>query len=307
MSVICVGDIRADISAHLRKGKTVVETDLGGTGANVALLIAKYGLPVTMLGTVSSGPEGRFLLDRLKESGVDTSKVLITENGCFNTLLVTKDGQEVLSYPWMLPGTRYDDIGDIGFGLIHPGKGDIVHATGAFIENDAEGNGKLISFLERSKENGAEISFDINARELFFGSAEPRLDVLRRCAELADLLTGSRHEFALLWGTEDPEQCLSDCFGEKELIVVRNEADPIFVKHGSRVCVIPVLPVDVRNPMGAGDSFDAALIYAISVNADAETCVRFASWAAGYAISRETARQIPAPDDIKAFMKGSAL
>ena len=151
MSVICIGDIRADISAHRREGRTIVQTDVGGTGANVALLIAKYGLPVTMLGTVSSGPDGRFLLGQLQDNGVDTSRIRITENGCFNTLLVTEDGREFLSHPWVIPGVRYDQIGDIGFDLADPEPGDIVHTTGAFIENDPAGSRALIEFLCRSK------------------------------------------------------------------------------------------------------------------------------------------------------------
>ncbi len=261
MSVICIGDIRADISAHRREGRTVVETDVGGTGANVALLIAKYGLPVLMLGTVSSGADGRFLLGQLQKNGVDTSRIRITENGCFNTLLVTEDGKEFLSHPWMIPGVRYDQIGDIGFDLADPGTGDIVHTTGAFIENDPAGSRALIEFLRRSKENGAVISFDINARDLFFGRSEARLDVLRRCADLADLLTGSKQEFALLW-EEDARTCLGHRFAGKFLTVIRNEAGPILIRCGDEILEIPVDPVRVRNPMGAGDAFDAALLYA---------------------------------------------
>ena len=53
--------------------------------------------------------------------------------------------------------------------------------------------------------------------------------------------------------------------------------------------------------MGAGDTFDAALIYAFSLGRSPAECVRFANYSAGYAISRERARQIPTPKMISEY------
>ena len=211
MAVYCIGDIRADITADIRGGGFAdVVTDLGGTGANVAMLIAKFGLHTVMLGTVADDPTGRFLLGQLRDSDVDTSCIRVTEAGFFPTLVITENGTVTGAAPWILPDTRYDTIGDIDYSCAAPAAGDIVHTTGACIESDPGASDALLTFLEKAKKSGALISFDINSREHYFGASPERISILETIASMSDILTGSYDEFRLLAGDRTFTDAFSD-------------------------------------------------------------------------------------------------
>ena len=300
MSVYCIGDIRADITADIVDcGPPVVTTDLGGTGGNVALMLAKYGLDVKIVSTVADDNVGRHLLKGYSAAGVDMSYVRITENGFFNTLLTTRHGEELCSAIWTLPGVQYDGVRDIDFSRVPVKPSDIVHTTGACMENDTEGNRMLVDFLRSSKENGALISFDINARERFFGTAPDRIAALKECADLADILTGSKTEFGLIGRGDE-----ADVSGGK-IILIRNQSDPVTLLCDRGKFLVPTYPVSVVNPMGAGDSFDAGFIFSYLQGLDPLTCAKFANYCAAYAISQPVARQVPDADKIKSFLNGS--
>lgn len=297
MSVYCIGDIRADITMDATgSGAPAVTTDLGGTGGNVALLLAKYGLDVKLVGTVAGDNVGRYLLNGYRSYGVDMEYVRVTENGFFNTLLTTKDGEEIGSAIWLLPGVTYDGIRDIDFSRVSPGKGDIVHTTGACMENDLQGNRMLADFLTAAKKAGAVVSFDINAREQFFGTAPDRIEVLRACAGIADIVTGSKTEFDLIGG-------YTGIAAPGKIALIRNQADPVLLICDGGEYSIPTYPVTVVNPMEAGDSFDAGFLYAYLGGHDLQECAGFANYCAAYAISQPKARQIPDSESIKSFFK----
>ena len=297
MSVYCIGDIRADITMDVTgSGAPVVTTDLGGTGGNVALLLAKYGLDVKLVGTVAGDNVGRYLLSGYLACGVDMEYVRVTENGFFNTLLTTKNGEEIGSAIWLLPGVTYDGIRDIDFSRLSVGVGDIVHTTGACMENDLQGNRMLADFLTAAKKAGAVVSFDINAREQFFGTAPDRIEVLRACAGIADIVTGSKTEFDLIGG-------YTGIAAPGKIALIRNQADPVLLICDGGEYSIPTYPVTVVNPMGAGDSFDAGFLYAYLGGHDLQECAGFANYCAAYAISQPKARQIPDSESIKSFFK----
>lgn len=85
MQIINFGSLNIDrsyIVPHLvREGETLSSVDMevtsGGKGLNQSIALARAGLPVFHAGKV--GADGRFLLDQLRESGVDVSLVTLSE------------------------------------------------------------------------------------------------------------------------------------------------------------------------------------------------------------------------------------
>lgn len=86
MRILNFGSLNIDRSyvvPHLvQEGETLSSVDMevtsGGKGLNQSIALARAGLPVFHAGKV--GADGRFLLDQLKESGVDVSLVTLSED-----------------------------------------------------------------------------------------------------------------------------------------------------------------------------------------------------------------------------------
>lgn len=83
--VLCSGSIIYDTLVHPAEhapwGTTTfvdtIEPHPGGNGSNTSLALAKLSTPVRLMGAVGNDDHGRFLLDALGRSGVDTSAVQV--------------------------------------------------------------------------------------------------------------------------------------------------------------------------------------------------------------------------------------
>lgn len=72
------------VSSIVRPGETLSSTRFerrgGGKGANQAVAVAQAGAPVVLVGTV--GSDGDWLIRALTQYGVDTSKIISTNEVC---------------------------------------------------------------------------------------------------------------------------------------------------------------------------------------------------------------------------------
>ena len=74
----------------------------GGKGANQAVAISRQGVDVTMLGKVGTDDNGLYLLKKLNDSGVDTSRIIIDDSSKTGlaVIMVDDNGQNmILVYP----------------------------------------------------------------------------------------------------------------------------------------------------------------------------------------------------------------
>ena len=219
-----------------------------------------------------------------------------------NNILLALDGGNLLGYSIMeIPNTRFDTLGDIDFDAVSPASGDYVHTSSGFIENYPTENRKLINFLRKAKDNGAVISFDLNLRINEFGDAPDRMNDIREIVMLSDIVFGAFDEFESLSGLKIENAV--ELYSKGRLVIARNESDPIMFAKDSIKGTVKVEPVHVINPSGAGDTFDAAFIYAIERNDDLITCISFASYIAGYMISHEEKRAVPDKDTVRKLLE----
>ncbi|WP_436492981.1 ribokinase [Actinokineospora sp. HUAS TT18] len=83
MSVVVLGSANADLVVEVARrpaaGETVLGSDTrimpGGKGANTAVAAARAGAEVALVAAVGTDDYGTFLLDALREAGVDTTGV----------------------------------------------------------------------------------------------------------------------------------------------------------------------------------------------------------------------------------------
>src|SRR5699024_9261144 len=109
--VVVLGSINVDfttqVNAFPKAGETVrgehFKVTAGGKGANQAVACAKMGTEVAMIGKVGEDDYGTFLMDQLKNVGVDTSHVL--KQGISGRTFINVDatGENTITY---VPGAN---------------------------------------------------------------------------------------------------------------------------------------------------------------------------------------------------------
>jgi len=257
MMLVC-GEALLDVFAagETRTGMTL-DAHVGGSPLNVAVGLARLGQPVGFFSAISSGFAGQRLMRALGAEGVDLGSV-VSLDAPTTLSLIGLDAQGVPSYAFYGDGCadRLLGIADLArvpahLWAIHVGS----YAT--VVEPVAS---TLRALVDQRRAHTL-IAYDPNIRL----NVEP--DIARWRAHLAwmlprtDLLKVSDEDLALL----APGQSLDDfaaqalAAGAGWVVVTRGALGAIGWSRQGRAASDPV-PVTVADTVGAGDTFQAALL-----------------------------------------------
>jgi fructokinase len=260
MLVSC-GDALIDfVPARTAEGREAVMPAVGGSCLNVAIGMARLGAPTGFVGGISTDLFGRMIADHAAASNVELG------------LATRSDHQTTLAFVRIVAGEShyafYDAEtaarnwtyrrGAIAFGsveAVHVGSTTLVSDTGA-AETTA-----LIADARPS----STISFDPNCRP---NLVKDRPGYLARMAEFAgsaDLIKMSDVDFAYLYGEEPYAERAAALLGRGASLVVitRGNQGAVAWHAGAGQIEVAAPKVEVADTIGAGDSFQAALLFAL--------------------------------------------
>ena len=261
MLMIC-GEALLDVfqGEPTRTGMTL-DANVGGSPFNLAVGLARLGQPAAFFSAVSTGFAGERLMRALTDEGVDTRAVV--RNDAPTTLsLIGLDAHGVPSYAFYGEGcadrlVHADDVARVPteVALVNVG------SYASVVEPVATAQRALIARERARGEAGALIAFDPNIRL----NVEPDLarwrDQLDWMLPRTDLLKISDEDLALLRPGESVAAFAAHALaaGVRLVVVTRGAQGAVGTTAQVRVAVDPV-PVQVVDTVGAGDTFQAALI-----------------------------------------------
>jgi 2-dehydro-3-deoxygluconokinase len=234
----------------------------GGAEGNVAVGLARSGVPVSWLGRVGADPFGRRVVRDLRGAGVD---VRVIEDQA-PTGMILKDAP--------LPGrtrVRYLRSGSAGSRLA-PGDlelldiagADLLHVTGitpALSDSAAE---TVLVAISNARQAGVAVSFDVNYRSALW-SPERAIARLSQIVRLADVVFAGLEEARMLAGTASASDLDAAAaiqqMGPSEVVVTLG-SDGAMSRIGEAIYRHPAVPVDAVDTVGAGDAFVAAYLAA---------------------------------------------
>lgn len=271
VALTVVGAINVDLTARVQRapdpGETVADGVLqrgpGGKGANQAVAAARLGAAVRLVGAVGDDLDGRGVREQLASIGVDASTVQ-TSDAATGTALIVVDAT---------------------------GENSIVVCAGANAAIDAdalriEPGSAVLAQLEVSD---AVISAAAEAAGFFALNAAPARPLPEGVLERADLVIVNETEYAQLPEVHDaPLLC----------VTLGAEGARLY-RHGELVASAPGVSTTVRNTVGAGDAFCAALVVGL-LRGDAPSDALSRACAVGSAAVADDASQ-PALEHLDAY------
>ena len=260
-----VGAINLDLVATVHRapgrGETVADGDLqrqpGGKGANQAAAASRLGASVAMIGAVGTDDTGDYLLASLHDAGVDTALVQRQE-GVSGTALIVVDRSGENSI--VVCGEANNRI-DAGRVRVHPGS-----ALLAQLEID-----QRVTATAAAQTSGF---VAVNASPV----VEIDADLLRR----ADLVIVNEHEYDQLPSVRDA----------RLIAVTLGAAGARLLERGRTVATATSPRVDVRNTVGAGDAFAAAITVALMRGEGHEGALRRACAVGAAAVQDERSQPL---------------
>jgi fructokinase len=322
-SILCFGEALIDMHGEGSDGHGFAQRFLpfaGGAPANVAVALAKLGCHARFAGMLGQDRFGDFLLQSLRQAGVDTADV--TRTGEANTALafVTLDAHGERSFSFYRPPSA-----DLLFRAEHF-RQEAFDNTAIFhiCSNSLTDPGlaaATLAGMRRARDAGTLVSFDLNLRPaLWPHGSEPHSQVWPALLQ-ADVVKLSAEEFD--WLATDGEQALLDRLwsGSTRLVVVTDGPRTLRWYHPDAEGELPCYNVPMVDSTGAGDAFVGGMLRQLAEqnitrdNIDAwvatlprlHAALRYASASGAVAVTRHGSfAAMPNTTDVEQFMETHA-
>lgn len=278
--VLCAGILVADLVipplAELpAPGELTASDDFllapGGCAANVAISLAKLGIPSAVSGRVGADFFGDFLQGELHAFGVDTSGLRRSpDRGTSKTVVLPVAGQDrrfVHSF-----GANADfTVQDVDRSLL--ALCDVFYLGGHLVLPSVSAP-ELAQLCAEARAGGARTVLDVVVP---LGAAVS-LDSVREILPHVDVFVPNEDEARALTGEPDPRRQAARLLeaGAGTVIVTRGVEGAV-LRSRDELLEVPAPRVASIEQSGAGDAFSAGLITGLLAGWDAERRVRFAS------------------------------
>ncbi len=249
--ITSVGEVLVDMIAAEEGSLTGVklfEKHPGGAPANVAVGLARLGVPVSLVSKVGRDPFGDFLVERLRKEGVDVRHVLA--DGFKHTGVVFVQLKGAKPEFMLYDGVAYFNIRTEELARVP--SSDLVH-FGTVLFAREPSRSAVFSFLKRVREEGAILSYDVNLRRGLWREEGDMLRDVERAIRMADVIKVGDEEMKYL------EQHGVNVISARLVAITMGERG-CEIHHGGECVNIPAYPVNPVDTTGAGDAFMAALL-----------------------------------------------
>ena len=223
---------------------------------------ARLGHSTGIISGVGNDDFGKNILDRLKEVGVDVSRVIVSDAASTGAAFVTyfADGERKFIFhinntPAVMAKAPEDTKGleDCRF----------FHIMGCSLMASVPFGQEILKTMRMMKGLGAKISFDPNVRLEMLRDPKA-MDVVKEVYLNCSVFMPGRSEIRMITGEEDIDRALRKAFDDNpglELIVLKSgsEGSRIYDRNGLAE-TMGVYKVQQLDATGAGDSYDAAFI-----------------------------------------------
>lgn len=288
--VVCVGDALVDVltfvSALPARGGAAWSPppvrSPGGTAANVAAGLAALGVEVAYIGVLGNDDNGRYLLDDLRDRGVDISAVIMLDDsptGVAIAMIEPNGERTFIAAALQSSYTRLTTEHTAALDRLNPG---VIYISGVQLR-DEPARSTLVS-LARSWNGRATLYFDTNMPQLGPDPDPNCFEAIRIIAMLSNYVVTSQEDRQALGLKPGGRQRYVIKLGEQGASLI-DEAGEISRVAGHRVTVVDLI--------GAGDAFNAAFIAARYNGMVDEGALRFANAAAALSVTRPGGRAMP--------------
>ena len=256
--VTCMGEILIDFLPITEGGRTVgFRMYPGGSPFNVAVGVARLGVPVAFASKVSSDLFGRFLGDYLRSEGIDARFALPSDALSTLAFVAMEDNEPAYAFysegaadtlltPNEIPAALFEETAILHFGSISLLRGTTPDA--------------ILATAERLK-GQALLSFDPNVRPGLVRDETAYRALLDRLFALADLVKISAADLSWLLPDHSLHEAITDLASRgPALVVVTQGSKGVLARRGSEEWNVPAFAIEMVDTVGAGDSFSAGLL-----------------------------------------------
>lgn len=234
----------------------------GGSVFNGIISLGRLGQNVSMITETGNDKVGLQIKEFMVDNGVNTDYVCMYEDGRTAISLAYLNERNDAEY------TFYKDYPKARLDVEWPeiNKDDIIMIGSYFVLNPVLRD-KVKQFLDYAKKREAIIYYDINFRASHKNEAIKLYPTILENFEYADIVRGSTEDFSNMFEISDPQEAYDNKVSYHCKTMLCTDADGdirlITPKYNIKY---PVKKIDTVSTIGAGDNFNAGIVYALMNN-----------------------------------------
>jgi sugar/nucleoside kinase (ribokinase family) len=237
---------------------------LGSSSAIVAHNLAALGSRVGFQSRIGDDPLGQIALERLRESGVDVSRVRSVSGSTTTglTVILHHDAwRNILTYSGTIAELAWDDLD-----LDYLADSRHFHFSSYYLQRGLRP--RVSELFKRLKSKGLTISLDTN------DDPDDRWEGdLHELLRHVDIFMPNEREACKAAGEDDLEVAIKKLSELIPLVVVKLGRKGAMAQRGAERMVSPPQEVTAVDTVGAGDSFDAGFLHEYVRGSDLEKCL----------------------------------
>jgi fructokinase len=254
--IFTIGETVMDIIFQNNRATTSTP---GGSMLNSAISLSRLGCKTTFISEAGNDFCGQIIKQFLQENEIDTTFFFLSETGKTIISMAFLDEQKESHYDFyrtLEPLEIQEKIPEftVNDWLLF----------GSFYSISETKRKRIISLLTSIKQKGGKIFYDPNIRTSHCPLSENEMHWVLENISFADIVRGSNEDFRNLFGSDDTE-CIYQqvsAHGCHNLFITKGSQGSVYKGEGISVTV-PALPITPVSLIGAGDTFNAGLIFNI--------------------------------------------
>jgi 5-dehydro-2-deoxygluconokinase len=308
LEVLTMGRIGVDVYP-LQTGVSLREVQtfgkyLGGTATNVAVAAARHGRRSAVISRTGQDPFGEFIHDALRGFGVDDRYVTpVPHLPTPVTFCEIFPPDDFPLYFYRFPKAPDLEIHAAELDMDAVRDADVFWVTGTGLSQEPSREATLAAL--RARDKAGITVLDLDYRPMFWPSREEARRWYREALPHVTVAVGNLDECDTAVGTREPDAAAKALHAAGvELAVVKQGPAGVLASDGTSQVVVPPVPVEVVNGLGAGDAFGGALCHALLSGWDLERAMRFCNAAGAIVAGRlACAEAMPTTDEVEAVLE----
>ena len=277
---------------------------LGGSASNVAVAAARYGRRTAVITRTGADPFGRFLHQALRNYGVDDRYVTAVKDlPTPVTFCEIFPPDDFPLYFYRLPKAPDLEIFPEELDQEAIRQAGVFWVTVTGLSEEPSRSATLEALKARARKDVTVL--DLDYRPMFWPSREEARHWVQQALPYATVAVGNLDECDTAVGTRDPRQATQKLHeAGVKLAIVKQGPKGVLASDARgvwgdppqnrgdlggaspRISIVPPVPVNVMNGLGAGDAFGGALCHGLLSGWDTERVMRFANAAGAIVASR---------------------
>lgn len=236
---------------------------IGSSSAIMALNAAALGLKVNFVGKIGNDDFGKTCLNALNSRSIDTTNVLISEleNTGLTCIYTQERKRGMITYPGSMESFTLDEIPDQVFKSAKH-----LHLSSYYLQKGLKPD--VPNLFKIARENGMTTSFDTN-----FDPDEKWGNEVLDVLDYVDIFFPNDQEAMKIAGTNTIEDAMAILTKHCKIVIVTCGSKGVMGQYGDVVFHAKGLRIDIKDAVGAGDTFNSGFLLEYLKGAELESCV----------------------------------